>query len=154
MITLQPGWYWFGFDEQRFGAAVNMFRKLNPNYKQRVTASSLKYTLIVFEVVQEPLPWTLPNEIMQPQPAPDRGDTSIYNLQPGAFAEPGLIELIQKQTGRAWDKVTKTFDDMARSAKDAANAAGSQVGNALKLVLWGGAAILLINFFRRTAPTE
>lgn len=136
-VRLDPGWYWYHVE--RTGTGQLAFLKSEQQkawekfaeehaavikIRKQFAGDTSKAIVFVFELVA-PIAWTLPGI---PSKAPRKAATELKDLSSSqqVKASPDLQTLVAE--------------------------AGSSAGSALKLVVWGGAAILLFNFFRRTAP--
>jgi hypothetical protein len=132
-VVLQPGWYWWHFirSEQleaweAFAVANRATLKLRKSFPGDTTPASV----VVFEVVQ-PMAWTLSGI---PSKAPRKGKTDLSDLADSeqVKSSPSLQQLVDEMGG-----------------------AVNTIGNVGKVLLWGGAAILLFNLWRWTdAPDE
>jgi len=147
-VRIEPGWYWYHFllngpeQEQwdkfhKDNAAVLKIRSsfggdAAPNLAFGIPTpfkGPPPSMVVVFEL-KEPIAWTL-NGL--PSKAPKKMATTLADLS--------TSEKYQEDPSLA---------DLVDSAKNAVGSAST----ALKVLLFGGAAILLFNLFRSTAPRE
>lgn len=79
---VQPGWYWWFLDWSKDGAAYVQFQKEHYGYfevrKVLGYAPGGNYSVIIFEIVVEPVAWTLPGI---PNPAPKGIDTELSDIE-------------------------------------------------------------------------
>ena len=131
---IKPGWYWFHYGSAE-APDVDRFIRTTPQMRVRVTfrGHTSAAQVIVFEALA-PFRWTLGG---YPTVARKKSATRIEDLASGPPPSPGLLQLIEEITG-------KTYDEVRKSAQGASAA--------FRVVVYGGAAILLINWFRSTAP--
>jgi hypothetical protein len=136
-VRLDPGWYWYHVERTGTGKlawlksdqqkAWEKFAEAHAEVlkiRKQFAGDTSKAIVFVFELTQ-PIAWTPPGV---PSKAPRKAATELKDLSSSATvkASPDLTQLVAE--------------------------AGGSASSALQLVLWGGAAILLFNFFRRTSP--
>jgi hypothetical protein len=136
-VRLEPGWYWYHVERSRSTLttwikseqqkAWEQFSEDNAaviKVRKQFAGDTSKAVVYVFELVA-PIAWTLPGV---PSKAPRKAQTELKDLSSSQAvkASPDLQQLVAE--------------------------AGATTGSALKLIVWGGAAVLLFNLFRRTAP--
>ncbi len=136
-VRLEPGWYWYHVERTGTGAlawlksdqekAWDAFAQAHGDVlkiRKQFAGDTAKAVVFVFELVA-PIAWTLPGV---PSRAPRKAQTNLSDLSssPTVKASPDLQQLVIE--------------------------AGETTVSALQLVLLGGAAVLLFNLFRRTAP--
>lgn len=145
-VRLEPGWYWYHFIRKDVEKLWDAFKAANQaTLKLRTTFSGEASTPIVEG---------LPNWVPSPLPEPPPSIVVVFELvAPLAWTLPGI-------PSKAPKKAATTLKDLASSEQVKASPslqkliadAGGNVGSALSLLVWGGAAILLFNLFRSTRP--
>lgn len=136
-VRLEPGWYWYHVERTGTGQLAwlksdqqKAWEKFAEEHaailklRKQFAGDTSKAIVYVFELVH-PIAWTLSGV---PSKAPRKAATELKDLSSSAAvkASPDLQTLVAE--------------------------AGGTVNSSLKLLLWGGAAVLLFNMFRRTAP--
>jgi hypothetical protein len=133
-LRVDPGWYWWlqmpqdAREFATFSSAQRGALRVRMVYRGQNETSEI----LVFQVLQT-IAWTLSTP---PVRAPKGARTRLDDIISGPAPQPHWTVALQ----------------------DFADAPGKKIGeasSALSLVLWGGAAILLFNLYRRTkAPPE
>lgn len=136
-VRLDAGWYWYHVERTGTGKLAFLksdqqkaWEKFSEEHaetlkiRKQFAGDTSKAIVFVFELVA-PIAWTLPGV---PSKAPRKLATELKDLSSSATvkASPDLMQLVAES--------------------------GGTVNSSLKLILWGGAAVLLFNLFRRTAP--
>lgn len=130
-LRVDPGWYWWLImpqDRQDY-AAFTAANKGKMFVRKVFRGQSETNEVIVFEVKQA-IAWTLATP---PAKARKGFKTELDDLIKGPPPDPHWTVALTDILGKPLEK--------AREA-----------GSALSLLLWGGAAIVLFNVFRSTAP--
>lgn len=129
---IKPGVYAYDFDSVTERPAWDAWAKTNAaTVEVSKTWQDDKWAAVLFTVKRNTV-WNLSGWPMKPK----KGIKADLNeLMREEDASPSLVELGKK-------------------IADGLASAGKSTSNALTLILWGGAAILLINLFRRTAPAS
>jgi hypothetical protein len=126
-IVLQPGWYWHHYVRSRDLASVDAFISLHRGQmkvRKIFSGDTSDAQVIVFEVVGGALTWTLSGK---PTKAPKGIRTELKDLADGAVSSPSLKQLLDELGGT-----------------------GSALSTAAKVVIFGGAAVLLWNLYQAT----
>jgi len=131
-VRLEPGWYWWHYIRSETEAQWAAFHALSlRTLKIRKTfpGDTSRANVVVFEVL-EPIAWTLSGI---PSKAPKKGRTELKDLAtaPEFKAAPDLAALLAE-----------------------AGEVGSSASTVGKVLLWGGAAVLLLNLWRWSEPPQ
>lgn len=130
-LRVDPGWYWWLVmpqDRQAY-AAFAAANKGKVIVRKLMRGQSETNEVIVIEV-REPVAWTLATP---PKRAPKGIRTELSDLVQGPQPDPHWTVALEEILGAP-----------VRMVREA--------GSALSLLVWGGAALLLFNLFRNTAP--
>lgn len=134
-----PGWWWLHYDAiereqvQAFAKQHRVQMLIGKTFTEPKTGGEI----IVFQVAVAPLIWTLPR---WPTQAPKGLATEPSDIAKSAGTPtPQLRGMLEELLGKPWDKIKATAD----SANDA-----------LKVLIWGGAAVLLWNLFQHTRADD
>jgi hypothetical protein len=146
-LQLEPGWY--AYDWANSTEMTAKLRAMQVKYQGRWhiqrtwDSAKAKHSVMVFQVKQT-IWWEMPGA---PIVAPKGSATQLKDL-PKIFPEPstGFIAMIEDITGSAYD----FFRDFGKAAKDV----GDQTKTAVTVLIWGGAAVLLLNLFRYTSEKD
>jgi hypothetical protein len=132
-LRVDPGWYWWLImpQDQKDYSAFTAANRGKMFVRKVFRGQSETNEVIVFEV-KEPIAWTLATP---PAKARKGFKTELDDLIKGPAPDPHWTVALTDILGKPLEK--------AREA-----------GSALTLVLWGGAAIVLFNLFRATAPAR
>lgn len=132
-LVLAPGWYWW-IKSPAEDAAYSAFwsaNRLIMKPRKILRGQSETNELIVFEVLA-PLPWTLPGP---PSRAPKGQRTELDDIIKGPAPDPHWTVQLGDLLGKPWQPI-----------RDA--------GNAVKVLVFGGAAVLLFNLYQNTKRQE
>lgn len=140
---LEAGWYWWDFAQAMDGDAWVAFTQANRGVLfTRKTWQGHDRTAVLFEL-RQPLRWTLGG---LPTKAPRGINTELQDMATAPSPSPGFVVMVEELTG-------KSFDVFRRTGKAISDTASSTT-SALKVLVWGGAAILLFNLFQNTKAEE
>lgn len=152
-FTIKAGWYWWECPTPQNAMWQNYTARNRGRVLTRGTWQTAITTIVLFEV-KGAAQWDLPG---RPQDAPKKDRTELRDLTLADDPSPGFIALVETTLGAPFEAVRdaarlakQTAEQFAKKAADTAKEAGT----ALRVLVWGGAAILLINLFRRTEPSK
>ena len=130
-LRVDPGWYWWLImpQDQKDYSAFTAANKGKMFVRKVMRGASETNEVIVFEVKQA-LAWTLASP---PRKAPKGFKTELNDIIKAPQPDPHWTVALTDILGKPMEKVR-------------------EAGSALSLVLWGGAAIVLLNLFRSTRP--
>lgn len=129
-VRLEAGWYWYHYlrgDQQAQWDAYAAANRATLKIRKQFPGDTSRAIVVVFELLA-PIAWPLSGV---PSHAPKKGATELKDLSSS--------------------QQVKASPDLQTLIAEAGNTAQSAT-SALQVLIWGGAAVLLYNFFRRTAP--
>lgn len=133
-LEVQPGWYWYDYDRLRDRGPYEDFLRANKGsvWQRRVFTTKVREAVVL--QVTRPIHWTIGGK---PTPAPRGLLTELSDMAQSPDASPGLLQMLSGAVDGATSAVGKATSDTSST---------------LRILLWGGAAILLFNLFRSTSP--
>lgn len=129
-IQVAPGWYWYDYDRRADGTAYEELLRVNKGgvWQRKVWTTAVRAAVLL--QVTRAIAWNIGGK---PTPAPKGLRTQLADMADGPDPTPGVVEMNAQLLNRG-------------------AAAVSETGSTFRILLWGGAAILLLNLFRSTAP--
>ena len=127
-----PGWYWYDYPVELEPQVAEFFRENAAAAAVRAGYTGSTIRVAIFEVTQN-IRWTLYG---LPTKAPKGVKTTLDDIRGGG--------------GPPSKNIAQLLEELGETAKRTAGDANS----ALKLLLWGAVAVVLVNLFRATDTRE
>lgn len=134
-LRVDPGWYWWLImpQDQKAWAEFRAANRAPAIVVRKVMRGQNETNEIVVFQVKQPIAWTLP---VPPMKAPKGAQTNVSDLISGPPPSPH------------WTVALQEFMDIPLKPFRAVGEATKQTTNALTLLVWGGAAVLLFNLYQ------
>jgi hypothetical protein len=141
-VSVAPGWYWFDFPTEETPQWTAFTRANKGAIWPRRNWATNGWIAQVFQVTR-PIVWGMGG---RPTVAPRGPATELRDMAKAPDPSPGFVVMVEQLMNMPFE----AFRDLGKKVQETAN----QANTALLVLLWGGAAILLLNLFRNTAPAE